>query len=937
MKAQLPLNEDERLQALQQLQILDSPAEAAFDALTELAAQYCGANWAALTLVDRNRQWFKSTYNFSEQENSRDQSFCSHTILQPRQLNYVPDARLDPRFSDNPLVTCEEGLRFYAGAPLAVSDEIAVGSLCVFDTVPRTLTAAQQKALQQLANQAVLLMNSRLLQLKTAEQHLHLQQEKNRIDAIIDGANMGTWEWNVQTGRTVYNKYWYGILGHEPQDVSDATLWRSLLHPDDVGTAQTALEQHLSGQLPFFDARFRMQHKLGHWVWVHAVGRVMSWTSDQKPLLMFGTHRDISQERAQQEEIQQTRSRLQAVIDSSTEAAMIATDVNGVIQLFNPGAERMLGYRADEVVGQQTPAIFHDNFEMQLRGKQLTQEFGLPVAGFDVFVYRARHGTSDTRQWTYLCKNGERKQVRLSVSAIRTDQGELRGYLGVAIDVTQLEQLHHALLLSEQRHRSMLENLPGVVYRCINDQHWTMLFISDEVEKLTGYPARHFIRNQKISFADLQLPEDMERVHQTVDIDLVNQARFSVEYRIRHANGSLRWVQELGRGIYDDAGELLYIDGFIWDVTAQKEAEKALRAGEQKLSSLYQLAPLAILLSQFDSGEVLNVNPQWQSLSGHSGAPPPLSALLSFGAEQLAARNSALALHASYGPVELELSSHNGQQIPVLLSEVLIRSANGEAQIWSIIQDITERRRIEQMKNQFVSMVSHELRTPLTAISGALKLISGGVLGPLPASMQSMLQIASENSEKLTQLINDLLDIDKLVAGKMQFELQLCNVRELLAQAICQNQPYADKFGSKIQFEPGPDARLLLDPLRFYQILTNLLSNAAKFSPQGSIIRVTTALTAETCRIGVQDQGPGIAESFRHRIFEKFSQADAADAREKGGTGLGLAIVKELTDHMGGQVTFVSAPAQGCCFYLDFPLSEVVTCWSSEATATPLD
>lgn len=937
MKAQLPLNEEERLQALRQLQILDSPAEEAFDALTELAAHYCGANWAALTLIDHSRQWFKSTYNFSEQENSRDQSFCSHTILQPRLLNYVPDARLDPRFADNPLVTCDDGLRFYAGAPLALSDDIAVGSLCVFDIVPRTLTPAQQKALQQLANQAVLLMNSRLLQMKTAEQHLHLQQEKNRIDAIIDGANMGTWEWNVQTGRTVYNKYWYGILGHEPMDVSDAALWRSLLHPDDVGAAQTALDQHLSGQLPFFDARFRMKHKLGHWVWIHAVGRVMSWTADHKPLLMFGTHRDISQERAQQEEMRQTRSRLQAVIDSSTEAAMIATDVDGVIQLFNPGAERMLGYRADEVVGRRTPAIFHDDFEMQLRGQQLTQEFGLPIDGFDVFVYRARHGTSDTRQWTYLCKNGERKQVRLSVSAIRTDQGELQGYLGVAIDVTQLEQLHHALLLSEQRHRSMLENLPGVVYRCINDQHWTMLFISDEVEKLTGYPARHFIRNQKINFADLQLSEDMERVRQTVDVDLVNQARFSVEYRIRHANGSLRWVQELGRGIYDDAGELLYIDGFIWDVTAQKEAEKALRAGEQKLASLYQLAPLAILLSQFDSGEVLNVNPQWQSLSGQTGSPPPLSALLSFGAEQLAARHKALALNASYGPVELELCHLNGQQIPVLLSEVLIRSANGEAQIWSIIQDITERRRIEQMKNQFVSMVSHELRTPLTAISGALKLISGGVLGQLPASMQSMVQIAAENSEKLTQLINDLLDIDKLVAGKMQFELQLCAVRELLAQAIGQNQPYADKFGSKIQFEPGPDARLMLDPLRFYQILTNLLSNAAKFSPQGSTIKVTTTLLDGIYRIGVQDQGPGIPENFRHRIFEKFSQADAADARQKGGTGLGLAIVKELTDHMDGQVSFSSSQDQGCCFYLDFPLSDAAASRLADPVASSAD
>ncbi len=922
MKAPLPRNETERLRALHQLQILDTPAEAAFDALTEIAAQISGASYAAMTLIDQDRQWFKSSFNFTEQQNSRENSFCSHAILTPDRLTYITDPQLDERFADNPLVTCAQGLRFYAGAPLVLEHDLALGTLCVFDTKPLTLSPAQQKSLLQLADQAVQLMNSRLLQKQSNEQNLHLHQEKSRIDAIIDGTNMGTWEWNVQTGNTVYNRYWYSILGMEPVAESNINIWREHVHPEDLAATATALEQHFSGITAFFDTRFRMQHQQGHWIWIHAVGRVMAWTPERKPLLMFGTHRDITQERAQQEEMQRTRSHLQAIIDSSTEAAMISTDVHGVIRLFNTGAERMLGYKAEDVVGVTTPAIFHSEEEVRARSRQLSAEFQLPIEGFDVFVYKARHGTSETRQWTYIGKQGERKQVRLSVSAIRTDQGEIRGYLGVAIDITQLEQLHHALLLSEQRHRSMLENLPGVVYRCINDAQWTMLFISDEVEKLTGHPARSFIRNQKINFAELQLQEDLPQVREVVDRDLNNQARFSVEYRIRHANGSIRWVQELGRGIYDPSGELLYIDGFIWDVTAQKEVQLALRAGEQKLASLYQLAPLAILLSQFDSGEILNVNPQWYQLSGLNDEVPalPLPALLSFSADQLECRQQALASQASYGPVELELSHADGIQIPVVLSEVLIRNASGTEQVWSIIQDITERRRVEQMKNQFVSMVSHELRTPLTAISGALGLISGGALGPLPDTMQPMLQIASDNSEKLTQLINDLLDIDKLVAGKMQFELQHCAVRELLAQSVRHNQPYADKFLTRIVLEPGPDAVLLLDPMRFHQIMANLLSNAAKFSPPGSVVLVRTRWAGPKLRVSVQDQGPGIPENFHARIFEKFSQADGADARQRGGTGLGLAIVKELTNRLGGDISFDSLPGKGSCFYLDFAL-----------------
>ncbi len=147
---------------------------------------------------------------------------------------------------------------------------------------------------------------------------------------------------------------------------------------------------------------------------------------------------------------------------------------------------------------------------------------------------------------------------------MRDEHNAIRGFLGVAIDITQLEHLNHALLMSEQRYRSMLDNLPGVVYRCRNDEYWTMLFISDEVFALTGYQAQQLIRSKEISFAQLNHPEDMQHANTVVQHALSNRQRFNVEYRLRHKDGSLRWVQELGQGVYDEKGELLYIDGFIW-------------------------------------------------------------------------------------------------------------------------------------------------------------------------------------------------------------------------------------------------------------------------------------------------------------------------------------------------------------------------------------
>lgn len=1037
MKPALPHNEAERLNFLYQLQILDTQADPDFDALTRLAALICQSQTSLISLVDKDRQWFKAKLNLAENETGRDVSFCAHAILQPEQLTYVPDAISDPRFADSPLVTKPNGIRFYAGAPLVIKPGLAVGTLCVIDTTPRELTEAQKEALKLLAKQAVSLMQNRLLAREKAQQQQTLttvtehvpvllgqidrqqryvfcnakysawfgvkpeqavgrtisevfgkersdelapwlarcfageqveyisperndrilslcfvpqkttqgevehvvivgtditeshlqqqktQQERDRLDAIIQGTNLGTWEWNIQTGVTIYNARWYQMLGLPEESHTTIATWERLLHPDDLQPSTELLQQHFAGLLPFYDVKFRMRHQLGHWVWIHAVGRVTSWDQSGNPLMMFGTHTDISQDKKREAELMASRSWLQAVVDSSTEVAMISTDPSGIIQLFNTGAERMLGYSGAELIGKHSPALFHDAAEITRRAEQLSKQYQENITGFDTFVYTARRGTGETRQWTYICKNGERKQVRLSVSVMRNDDGSVLGYMGVAVDITQLEQLNHALLLSEQRHRSMLENLPGVVYRCINDAHWTMLFISDEVEKLTGYPAKNFIRNKVTSFAGITLPEDSHNNRVVVERELANHSRFSVEYRIRHADGSVRWVQELGRGIFDQNNQLLYIDGFIWDITAQKEAQLALRASEQKLSSLYQLAPLAIVLSRFDDGVILDANPELQHMLGydhhtliHSRFADLTPASYD---EQEQQQLNSLQQTGRYGPYEKELLHQDGHLVPVVQSGVLIQSASGEQQSWSIIQDITEHKRIEQMKNQFVSTVSHELRTPLTAISGALGLIGGGALGEVPKSMQNMLAIAQENSNKLSQLINDLLDIDKLVAGKMQFEFSTCSIKELLQQSVLHNQPYAEKYQASIRLDAGIDGTVQLDPMRFHQIMANLLSNAAKFSPPGSEILVRLSQSGHEMMIEILDAGPGISVEFQQRMFEKFSQADSADARSKEGTGLGLAIVKELTERMHGHVSYRQRPEGGSCFALYFP------------------
>lgn len=240
--------------------------------------------------------------------------------------------------------------------------------------------------------------------------------------------------------------------------------------------------------------------------------------------------------------------------------------------------------------------------------------------------------------------------------------------------------------------------------------------------------------------------------------------------------------------------------------------------------------------------------------------------------------------------------------------------------LWhGFITDITQRKHLEQMKNEFVSTVSHELRTPLTSIAGSLGLINGEALGPVPNAMREMLSIAQSNSQRLRQLIDDLLDMDKLLAGKMNFIPQQLDIDSFLAECVTSHQGFARQHDVQLSYTGGPVAQITADPMRLQQVLSNLLSNALKFSPAGSQVLLSAQALGGQIRILVVDEGPGVPAEFVDRLFEKFSQADASDRRQKGGTGLGLAISKELMERMGGCIGFYPRPGGGSVFWVELP------------------
>lgn len=266
----------------------------------------------------------------------------------------------------------------------------------------------------------------------------------------------------------------------------------------------------------------------------------------------------------------------------------------------------------------------------------------------------------------------------------------------------------------------------------------------------------------------------------------------------------------------------------------------------------------------------------------------------------------------------------DGSEVPIEMS--ISRVEVHDRRLFTlIIHDVTARHKVDRIKSEFISTVSHELRTPLTSIKGALGIILSGNLGEVSIKIEDLLVIAKKNVDRLARLVNDILDIDKLEYNQMQFNTQPCVVYSLLQQSIDQNRGYASRYGIQLSLDVPDESvslvRAHLDTDRFLQVMSNLISNAVKFShPNGRVV-VQLAKDDGSLRIAVIDQGQGIPEEFRSRIFQKFAQVDSSDTRRRDGTGLGLSITKMIVERLGGSIHYESVLGKGTTFSVWFPIA----------------
>ncbi|MDH3405704.1 MAG: PAS domain S-box protein [Gammaproteobacteria bacterium] len=360
-------------------------------------------------------------------------------------------------------------------------------------------------------------------------------------------------------------------------------------------------------------------------------------------------------------------------------------------------------------------------------------------------------------------------------------------------------------------------------------------------------------------------------------------------------------------------GQITGFLGIASDISVHKQAER-------ERDRFFEMSLHMLCIVGFD-GHFKQLNSAWEQTLGFSLAELSAKPFIKFVHPQDRERLLLEVDRLINGGQTLQFESRhlckNGSYKWLLWSAT---SYLEEKSIYAIARDITEAKKIDQMKSEFISTISHELRTPLTSIRGSLGMLAKGVSGKLPGQASQLIDIAHRNCERLVHLINDFLDSEKIASGKMKFTTEPVELNSLVRQAVEANQPYASQHGVKIIIgQSAPRFLVSADPFRLTQVLDNLLSNAAKFSPPESHVTVTVSRVNRRARVAVSDLGPGIPAEFKQRIFERFAQADTSDARQKGGTGLGLSIAKAIIGALGGEIDFTSDPDHGTTFYFELP------------------
>jgi PAS domain S-box-containing protein len=610
------------------------------------------------------------------------------------------------------------------------------------------------------------------------------------------------------------------------------------------------------------------------------------------------------------------------------------------------GIEQLAGYPASDLIGNQVRnwgSIIHpDDREMCERVTRDGVANRTPIQ----LAYRILH------------REGSVRWVSERARPVFDDAGRPLYLDGVVFDITEhkaaeaaLAATHAELHRSDAQFRSLLSNIPGTVYRALNDANWTPVFLSGNVNAVSGYTVDELLSNRAPSVSKLVHPDDLATVDRVAAAAIAKREPYDLEYRITHRDGRERWVHERGRGVYGEDGLLLHLDGCLFDITERKQAEAALAAAldsmgasERQFRSLTANLPGAVYRCKPDANWTsVFLSDSIEEIAGYSVAELTESGTMRYAdliePEDRAVCDPIVLATIERGEpfvVEYRVRRKDGAVRWVQERGRGVPGSDGKPMFLDgVIFDITDRKAAEaellrikdhaeaanRAKSEFLAMMSHELRTPLNAIIGFSEVVIEEMYGPIGnGRYRDYLHDIRASGTHLLDLINDILDLSKAEAGQIELHESIIDVADLIDHSVSLVALRARQAGVAILTDVARNLpHLRADERKVRQALLNLVTNAVKFTPSGGQVQVRARLADDGLCLEVEDTGIGMSRADIPRALSPFVQIDSAINRRQAGTGLGLPLTKRLVEAHGATFDLKSEIGVGTTVSVAFP------------------
>ncbi len=690
--------------------------------------------------------------------------------------------------------------------------------------------------------------------------------------------------------------------------------YAEIIHPEDLGRVVEECDAYLeSGATHSTHMHYRVIRADGEIIFVDEANRVVR-DAHGRPSHYVGHVVDVTERRQAEEELRRRKAALAEALDIAQLGYWEWDLATGYVD-WSAEMYRMLGVEPGDI----EPSL--EAFCEFVHPEDV--DFVMDVSRTAVH----QHTPFNAVHRIYRRSDAELRYLRGRGRVFsRDEQGQPVRIVGTIQDITETVRAEEVLRHERSWLHSLIQAMPdGVSFR---DGEGRWLLANDFMLEFLGLKGLEYQGRGGEELAELSdnyrvIRDQCERTDALV---WQQGAPRTFEHEVPTRQGDVRVFDVTKVPVYEADGSRKGLLEVSRDITVRKHTEQALKDSKARLAEAQRIAHLGSWQLEFASRRVTWSDEVYR-IFGLEPRPEGVGfdVVLDQVVDEDRERVQRVVERAltSGEPFQIEHHIRRGDgAIRIVHSQgkVVCDDAGEPVRVIGIIQDITERKEVEQLKEEFVSIVSHELRTPLTPITGVLGLLAGGGGGELSPRVQKMVDLALRNSHRLLYLIDDLLDIQKMSSGQMDFHMRELDLGEVVAESLRVNVSLEHQNDIKfVLTNQAPGAHIFGDKGRLIQVMTNLLSNAAKFSPPNSIVDVGVSADDEVVRVSVRDDGPGIPVDFRPRVFDRFAQADSSSTRKHGGTGLGLTIARSIIERLAGRIDFETDVDEGTTFFFELP------------------